>query len=789
MRQGHLIDDVHARMFHREAETLGRLKHPNIAAIYESGHTDDGHDFFAMELVAGVTLGTWLARRTKHATPEELELRLRLFRTLCDAVHYAHQRGVIHRDLKPSNIIVTEEVTGSGIGAHLPVVKVLDFGLARITDADVAAGTLMTEVGLIKGTLPYMSPEQARGDADAIDVRTDIYALGVILYELLAGRRPYDVAATSLAEAVRVICEDPPRPLSHAWSGTRRLDPDVETIVGKALEKESERRYGSAAALADDVERYLSSQPIAARPPSRAYRMRKFVRRHRVGVTAGAALSAALVVGLAASAAMYLRAEQARERAELIASFMGDMLKDVGPAVAKGRDTALLREMMDGAAARIEKGDLATAADAELRLRGTIGNTYRELAAYEPAGKMLEPALALARSQHAGNHAEVAAALHDLARLRDESGDLAGAEPLFRESLAMRERLYGGTHAETAAGMNDLAALLVERGDPTGAEALYRRALAIREKLQPPSPKDVAETVDGLGDLCRRQRRFAEAEPLFLRAIALDEKALGPDHPELAINLGNLALMYRDQGRYAEAEPFYRRAIAIDEKALGPNHPSLAMDLHNLALDYHDQGKLADAEALYLRSVAIEEKALGPYHPWLAGTLTNLALLYRDEGQPAQAEPLLLRAVAIDEKAVGPDHPDLALHLFNLAWLYRDQGRYAEAERLLRRAVAIDEKAVGRSSLPTARDLAVLAELYQHEDRPEATGPPLERALGIYEAKPPVKTYDRYIHTVALALAGRTDQARASAQDLLAQGYRRTGFLQLCERLGLKTAV
>ncbi|MFI5165652.1 MAG: tetratricopeptide repeat protein [Thermoanaerobaculales bacterium] len=787
MRQGHLIDDLHARMFHREAETLGRLKHPNIAAIYESGHTEDGHDFFAMELVSGVTLATWLAQRPEQATPEELELRLRLFRTICEAVHYAHQRGVIHRDLKPGNIIVTEETTSvaSASVTHLPAVKILDFGLARITDADVAA-TLMTEVGMIKGTLAYMAPEQARGDTEAIDVRTDVYALGVILYELLAGRRPYEVLGTSLAEAVRVICDEPPRALSQGWSLTRRLDHDIETIVGKALEKEPERRYGSAAALADDLERYLASQPIAARPPSRAYRARKFVRRHRVAVVAGAAVLAALVAGFAASAAMYVRAEAARKRAELIAGFMGDMLKDVGPAVAKGRDTALLREMMDEAAARIEKGDLKAAPEAELRLRGTIGDTYRELAAYEPARKMLEPAVALARSLHSGDDPDSANAVDDLARLLQARGDLAGAEPLLRESLEMRKRIYPGDHPSVANALNDLGALLQARGDLKEAEPLFLGALRIREKVLPQDQRSIAISLNDLTDLYRKQRRFVEAEPLCRRAIAINEKVLGPDSPELAANLENLALLYRDQGKYAQAEPLYLRATNIDEKALGPDHPGLAIDLHNLALDYHDQGKLPQAESLYLRSLAIAEKALGPNHLTVAIILTNLGLVYRDEGKSDQAEPLFVRAVAIDERALGPNHPDLALHLHNLAWLYHDQGKYAQAEPLFLRAVAIDEKAGGKHGLPTARDLVVLAELYQREGKLSEVGPLLERALRIYDTTPPIKSYDRYIQVRALAVAAKNSEARVRANELLAQGYRRRGFLDLCEKLGLK---
>ncbi|HET6462833.1 MAG TPA: serine/threonine-protein kinase, partial [Candidatus Krumholzibacteria bacterium] len=376
MRGGPFIDEERVRMFQREVESLARLKHPNIGAIYDAGRTGTGEHFFAMELVRGRDLGEFLRARGMPKSRDEIRFRLRLFQSICDAVHYAHQRGVIHRDLKPSNIVIAEDENTAPDA--LPPVKILDFGLARITETDVHA-TAVTEIGVIKGTLAYMSPEQTRGDSNEIDLRTDVYSLGVILYEMLTGLLPYDTKTGSLIDIVRHICESAPIPLKRVWPAEWKPDADLETITGKALAKDAASRYTSAAALSEDVARYLDSRPILARAPSSIYQLRKFARRNRALMGGIVATVLALIAGVIVSTTFGLRAdaqrraaEEARRSTEAVVDFQRKMLSDVD-ANKMGEDLASsLRERLrsalhDGGAAEAEITRALASFDAGLK--------------------------------------------------------------------------------------------------------------------------------------------------------------------------------------------------------------------------------------------------------------------------------------------------------------------------------------------------------------------------------------------------------------------------------------
>ncbi len=736
LRRDHLIDDYHTKMFQREVETLARLKHPNIAAIYESGHTEDGHDYFAMELVQGETLGRWLEARPTTIDGPELALRLHLFRTMCDAVHYAHQRGVIHRDLKPANIIVTSEsttLTSATSGAARPTLKILDFGLARITDSDVAA-TAMSEIGTIKGTLQYMSPEQARGDMDAIDTRTDVYALGVILYEMLAGILPYDVSPAAIAEAIRVICEDQPKPLRTTFHGTRRLDADLETIVGKALEKEADRRYASAAAMAEDVERHLESQPILARPPSAMYQMRMFARRNRTLV--GSA-TVALIMLVVFAAAMAVQAERIRREAERanreaatareVSEFLIGLFDRSDPTLAQGEDLTA-REILDSGADRIE--ELDDQPQTQAAFMETMGRVFSDLGEFDRAAPLLDRAVTIRSTFADENELALAGALFHQATLIDLQGRYEQAEGPARQSVEIRERRLG-EHPDLGFSLNTLGNVLWHQGRLDEAEEVHRRALALREGILPADHTDIGQSLHNLGALRYFAGDLAEAERLWRRSAEIEEANHGPDDWNLATSLHTLAIVCSDQNRFDEALELEQRSLAIREKVLGPDHPHVALSLTTLGNIYREMGQAAKAEPAIRRAISIAEKKWGPHHGEVFWMRRSLAQTLIELGNYEAAEAELDDQLTTIEKAGADD--DLPPVLLTLGELYTRQQRYEVAERHYLEAIATLE-----ANSPEDPYLGLLTanlgRLYRDTERLDEADSTLRRALDLMEA-------------------------------------------------------
>ena len=677
IRGGAYVDEHRVRLFQREVESLARLSHPSVAAIHDAGRTPFGQHFFTMELVEGVSLSEYVGETPSGSGSEsraDLTHRLQLFLEICDAVNYAHQRGVIHRDLKPSNVIVVEDATGGTASDGAKVrVKVLDFGLARITDGDVSLATMESEVGKIKGTLAYMSPEQARGDPAAIDVRTDVYSLGVILYELLTGARPYDVQRPLIHEAVRVIQEVTPDPPSAI---RRWLRGDLETIVLKALEKDPDRRYGSVAALAEDIRRYLTGQTILARPPSTLYQLNKLVARHRAPVAFGAVVLVLLVASTITIFGLYLRSQREASKAVRTSEFLQTMLSQADPQQAQGREMTV-REVLDLAAVNVET-ELADEPEVKAALQSTIGNAYFSLNRHQEAEELLRESLETRRALLGNDHPELAQTLIDIGaihfRTRREGQDYfrealriaeAARRPLLvasakmwlgncapgedlggeylEEAVEIRRRLLGSDDPETMEAVMFLGRWHKYRGNGEEAVELLREVLEYRRRFSEAEPWNQQAPLNLLGVALASIGEYAEARDLFAEEIVLARRIMGQDHL-CAVPRLNHANMMLELGDRDAAEASYVELIE-DLRAAGRNLDVVGRALHKLARIHRERGDLTSAERDLREVIAIREDRYGSEHPLTSGARISLGVCLGEQGQPAEGRAMVDEAL------------------------------------------------------------------------------------------------------------------------------------------------
>ena len=776
--------------FEAERQALALMDHPNIAKVLDAGATQNGRPYFVMELVEGVKITSYAD--TKKLSTQE---RLQLFVQVCRAVQHAHQKGIIHRDLKPSNVLVAVHD-----GVAMP--KVIDFGIAKATQEPLTERTLLTGLEQFLGTPAYMSPEQAGLDTKDIDTRSDIYSLGVMLYELLTTHTPFErkeLLESGLEEMRRVIREkEPPKPSTRLTSLTRErlaevarthrteagqllefVRGDLDWIVMKCLEKERGRRYESASGLSRDIERHLNNEPVTAAPPGAGYRAKKFVHRHQAALAVGTALLLLLLAGVIGSTWQAVRATRAeraqavlRRKAELaekatqaealksqqVARFLKSMLNGVGPSVALGRNTQLLREILDKTATRVGN-DLKDQPEVEAELRQVIGQVYFSLAEYPQAEAMQRRALALRQQTHGPEHAEVAESLSDLGEVLEQRGTLAEAENLYRQALEMRQRLFGKENPLVAISLANLAKVLrvegrlndaeglflqalplqkrlldksnpalsaclhnfailkVNQGKFPEAEALFREALQRQRELLGPEDPRVANSLDSLSLVLADQGKFAEAEQLSREALALRRKVLGNEHADTALSIQNLATCLHREGKFAEAETNYLEALVLTERVYGTNHEAVAKILGNLALLLQRQARLSEAESKNREALAIRRSVFGPQHPWVAVSLNNLAAVVLEEGRPAEAEILLREALDMRRKLLGEGHPAVAESLTILAGAYLDQGKFAEAEETSRQALALNRKLLGREHPQVAASLSLLGHVLREEKK------------------------------------------------------------------------
>ncbi len=786
--------------FEQERQALALMDHPNIARVLDAGATATGRPYFVMDLVKGAPIVEYCDKN--RLTIDE---RLALFVQVCHAVQHAHGKGIIHRDLKPSNVLVA---TQDGRA----VAKVIDFGIAKATSQKLTDKTLFTEHQQVIGTLQYMSPEQAAGSLD-IDTRTDVYSLGVLLYELLTGSTPFDrrtLQDAMLGEVQRLIREvDPPRPStrlseSHELlaniAAHRRVEPrrlglllrgDLDWIVMMALEKDRARRYGTADSLAADIARHLAGDPVVAAPPSRAYRLRKFVRRHRGPVVAGSLLAASLVAGVVAFAwqASIASAEARRaglaetatqKRAaelQLVVDFQGSMLEQVDvtragmqltdevlakfdAAMAKAELPPPVRERMvtewrDGWQ-RLNATDLArTVIDHTIlrpataavertfaeqptlaaSMRQVLANLYRGLGMYDDALPLMSTALATLRTELGNDHLGTLLAIEDLALLQHDRGDAAAERALVDEALATARRTLGELAPFTLRAINNTALAMRSQGQFAEAEPWYREALAKTQQVYGRTHERTLAVQKNLGYLLGELGRLDEAEPMLQEAYDGYRATLGSDHPDTLGTGNNLAIVLQDVGKLAAAEPLLRQQLEVYRRLHGEEHPDTLRSLNNLGQLLKDLGRPGDAEPLFREALAVRLRRYGREHLNTLVPMNNLGLLLQEQGRLDEAEPFLREALELRLRLRGPDHPETLSSGNNLANLLLSRRQYDAAEPLMRDVLERRRRLLGDDHPATLTSINNLGMMLYLSNRHAEAEPVLREAVTRLAAK------------------------------------------------------
>ncbi len=656
IRAGRFATERTHRLFQREAEVLGRLQHPGIATIYESGMMGDHQPFLAMELVTGRPLDQWLDQEQppKSLRRDDVAGRLKLFRAICDAINYAHQNGVIHRDLKPSNIFILEDRgTQSGAGSESggstgALVKILDFGLARVHEAGDA--TVLTEAGMVQGSVPYMSPEQARGETHRVDMRSDIYALGIVLYELLTHRHPYLDRFRGLAEALPRILDGPPRPMREA---AVRVDEDLETITRKALEKDPAQRYQSVSALIADLDRYLADLPIVARPPSTWYQVRKLIQRHRAMFGAALVTVVLLIAFTLTTIVQSQRIKAERDRANReaessrrIADFLTDLFKKANPVESKGVVTA--RDLLRSGKERVRR-ELAGDPELQARLLETIGDSFNVVGPLDEAKATLEESIRLRERLEGADAKANAKPWSSLSDTYYNLGDFQNAIRANRRALAIREKHLGPDEAAVAGERSALAMSLVSAGEVAEARRLIEQAVASDRRAGRTATAEGASRLTSLAMVLRRADDYAGAARAAEESARIAQSLGSADTPQAYNELG---IALKLAGRWREAAEAYRRALAGSEKTYGADHPNSAVARSNLATTLSPQGKFAEAEELARR--ALESWATSmPGNPRGADLHIALAEALLGLGKAGLARAEVVRALEMNRQAYG----------------------------------------------------------------------------------------------------------------------------------------
>lgn len=758
--------------FEAERQALAMMEHPNIARVIDGGTTETNAPFFVMELIIGSPITEYCDRMRLS-----LSKRLGLFLDVCGAVQHAHQRGIIHRDLKPSNVLVAV-----GDGSATP--KVIDFGVAKAVQAPISDSTLTTQQQII-GTPAYMSPEQAAGSPEGVDTRTDVYSLGVLLYELLTGVTPFDTGTlmnAGVGEMIRIIQQvEPARPSTRisrlrddASGGAnlppraalrgdgssilsadaiadvrstdtstlrRRLSGDLDWIVMKCLEKDADRRYPTAAALADDLRRHLQDEPVTARPPSRAYRLRKFARRNRGVVVVSSLLAIAMVAGTVISTIAFVRADRARVRAEdaeqsanSVTAYLRDMLGAVSPEDL-GRD-ATLRDMLDKQDAELSR-KFADQPLIEATLRLTIGNTYSALGHFEEGEPHLRRAVELRKANLGPDHEDTAEAMQRLAANLRARSLYDEAEPLLREAVAIQERTVGTDAVETLTSRYELATLLrvMQRYDE--AETVSRDVLDTCRSELGPSNKLTLEARQNLAAVYNSTGRRGEARSLTEETIRLQTETLGPDHPDTLLSRFDLAIGPCGSGHHEAAAAMYPDLITAHERTLGDQHRMTLAVRSYYARELAHVGRLEEADTLISEILPMQRAMLGEAHRDVLETIDFAAGIKGALGQTAAELKLRDSLVELYEKYRGPEDRSTLSAMTNLAAALVQTGDVKRAEALHIKALAGYRNVVGPAADDTVNSTVHLVNLLHSQRRYDEEAELIDKALSDLRAERP----------------------------------------------------
>jgi tetratricopeptide (TPR) repeat protein len=678
------------RLFQREAEAMGRLKHPGVVTIYESGIAPDGTPYLAMELVRGRPLDRFLRDEPPPASLRKRDVlpRLNLFLPICEAISYAHQNGVIHRDIKPSNILLldmTEEADG------VPSVKVLDFGLARFSEG---SGGERTETGLVQGTLPYMSPEQVQGQSSKIDVRTDVYALGILLYRMLTGQHPYMTDNADLMTATAAILYSQPKPFREI---SPRYDEDLETITGKALAKSQEMRYQSVAGLIADLRRYLADQPIVARPPSAVYQIQKWISRNRVVFAAAAAACAALVVfvSYALFQAARIRVERDRANAEAatareVSSFLDELLRAADPYENDGKQPTV-RELLDRGKIQIDE-QLKDRPQVRARLLHTLGRAYNTVGPPSEAVRLLREAVAIQTQTGGPDSVERAETLASYASALYNSGDVKASVEADREAARIREKMLPPTDPRVADSLNQWATGLLALEDYDAAEPILKRAIGLDRKAGRDRQSSHIWRLRSLGVLYRKRGDYAQSLQTMFDVFG----SLRPEDSKLTESQirNDLGIALNLMGRWEEAALHLRTSSRLVAELLGPDHANVALVDANLAAGLNDQARYAEAEAISRKAAAIFRKAMGRDS---VAVWVGLADALEGQGKLAEAGDLRRKIQQMAAASDGKESISAAKADLQLGAWHVKAGRAAEGLKLIESAHAMILKLAPKS--------------------------------------------------------------------------------------------